>query len=108
MRIVLLDGAQGDIRELRQYIAKLFGKTTWQQSYESIKSAIRTLATFPDGGSIPPELIDLGLTQYRQVLSGMNRIIYEVRNDTLYVHIVCDTRRDFQTLLAKRLLSRQH
>ncbi|MGB6009498.1 hypothetical protein [Castellaniella sp.] len=54
----------------------------------------------------PPELAELGLSQYRQTLSGMNRVIYEVQGDVLYVHIVCDTRKDLRSLLATRLLSR--
>jgi toxin ParE1/3/4 len=108
VRAVLLDGAQGDIRELRQYLIKLFGQSTWQPSYESVKATIRTLTTYPESGGTPPELIELGLTQYRQALCGTNRIIYEVQADVLYIHIVCDTRRDLHTLLARRLLSREY
>ncbi|MNL18597.1 hypothetical protein D3C87_1397480 [compost metagenome] len=65
---------------------------------------MRTIQAFPEGGAIPDELADLGLRQYRQVISGMNRILYEVRADVLYIHIVCDTRRDMRTLLSRRLL----
>jgi len=46
----------------------------------------------------------LGLQQYRQVISGMSRIIYELRDEVIYIHIVCDTRRDMRTLLSRRLL----
>jgi toxin ParE1/3/4 len=35
----------------------------------------------------------------------MNRIIYEVRDDTAYIHVVCDARRDLQSLLMKRIVS---
>jgi len=38
------------------------------------------------------------------VLVGMNRIIYEVRGDILYIHIVCDARRDLRALLLRRML----
>lgn len=34
----------------------------------------------------------------------MNRIIYEVRQDAIYIHIIVDTRRDFNALLTRRLL----
>ena len=50
------------------------------------------------------DTIALNLTQYRQILSGMNRIIYEVRQETIYIHAVCDTRKDMKTLLMKRML----
>lgn len=34
-----------------------------------------------------------------QVLSGKNRIVYQVRDDTVFIHLVVDTRRDLQALL---------
>ena len=48
--------------------------------------------------------ISLNLSQYRQVVSGLNRIIYEVRQDTIYIHIIVDSRRDMNALLTRRLL----
>jgi len=63
-----------------------------------------TIGTFPLGGNVPEELERLNLTQYRQVVSGMSRIIYEVRQEIIYIHIVCDTRKDMKALLTRRLL----
>jgi len=34
----------------------------------------------------------------------MNRIIYEIRRKTIYIHIVCDSRQDMQGLLMRRML----
>ncbi|MFZ5575808.1 MAG: type II toxin-antitoxin system RelE/ParE family toxin [Pseudomonadota bacterium] len=104
LRVVFLRSAEQDLRELRAYIIKNFGKGTWQTSYTGIKDAVSAIRNFPLGGSLPEELEKLNLMQYRQVLSGMNRIIYEVRQETIYIHIVCDTRKDMKTLLARRLL----
>lgn len=106
MKAVLLDEAQADIRELRQYVTRVFGKATWQETYTGIKATVRNTIAFPLHGHTPPELAELGLSQYRQALSGMSRIIYEVQGDVLYVHIVCDTRKDLRTLLTRRLLKR--
>jgi plasmid stabilization system protein ParE len=102
--VVFLKSAELDLKELKRYIVKNFGKDTWQQSYSKIQEAVGTIRTFPLGGMIPEELENLNLTQYRQVVSGMNRIIYEVRQQTIYIHIVCDTRKDMKALLTKRLL----
>jgi len=106
VKAVLLDGAQTDIRELRLYVNKIFGEATWQETYTDIKATVRNMVAFPLSGHIPPELAELGLSQYRQALSGMNRIIYEVQGDMLYIHIVCDTRKDLRALLTRRLLKR--
>lgn len=102
--VVFLRSAEIDLKALKSYLVKNFGKEAWQASYSKIQEAVGTLQTFPLGGKIPEELDKLNLTQYRQVISGMNRIIYEVRQETIYIHMVCDTRKDMQCLLTKRLL----
>ncbi|WP_038489153.1 type II toxin-antitoxin system RelE/ParE family toxin [Collimonas arenae] len=103
-RVVLLDSAEQDLKELKIYVIKNFSLKTWHSTFEKIKEAIRNLQHFPQAGLIPDEIEKLNLTQYRQVLSGMNRVIYEVRQETIYVHVVVDTRRDMNALLTRRLL----
>jgi plasmid stabilization system protein ParE len=104
MKIVILESAELDLKDLRSYIIKEFSARTWQKTFKQIKTSIRQLASFPMLGSIPDELQTLNLTQYRQVLSGMNRIIYEVRQDTVYIHLIVDTRRDMISFLLRRLV----
>ena len=62
------------------------------------------LATSPHAGVVPDETQQLNLRHYRQVLCGMNRVIYEVRENTVFIHIIADTCKDLQSLLMKRLL----
>ena len=104
LKVVILESAEHDLKELRNYIVKNFSLKTWQNTYDKIKEFIRNLKTFPYTGSIPEEIEKLNLSHYRQVISGMNRIIYEVRQDTLYIHIIVDGRRDLTSLLTRRLL----
>lgn len=104
MKIVILASAELDLQDLRAYIVKDFSVAAWQKTFKQIKASIRNLASFPLLGSVPDELQTLNLTQYRQVLSGQNRIIYEVRQDTIYVHLVVDTRRDLLSFLLRRLV----
>ncbi len=104
LRVVILDSAEKDLKELRAYILKTFSADTWRTTYAKIKEAIRHLQNFPQAGGIPEEIEKLNLTQYRQVISGMNRVIYEVRQDVIYIHIVVDVRRDMNALLTRRLL----
>jgi toxin ParE1/3/4 len=103
-KIIILESAEHDLKELRSYIIKDFSQETWQTTFDRIKEAIRNLKTFPYSGSIPEEFEKINLSQYRQVISGMNRIIYEVRQDSVYIHLIADTRRDLTALLTRRLL----
>lgn len=104
MKVVILDSAEQDLKELRGYIIKEFSRDTWLKTFDKIKTSIRNLAKFPLLGAIPPELEALHLTQYRQIVSGKNRIIYEPRPDAVYVHMVVDARRDMKSLLLQRLM----
>ncbi|VVO22927.1 type II toxin-antitoxin system RelE/ParE family toxin [Pseudomonas fluorescens] len=103
-KVVILQSAETDLKELRSYITKQFSAQTWQSTYANLKTAIRHLGPLPYAGSIPEEIEKLNLSQYRQILSGMNRIIYEVRDQTVFIHIIADTRKNLPTLLMKRLL----
>jgi len=104
MKVVILESAEYDLKELRAYLVKNFSVATWESSYSQIKTVIRHLQMFPLAGAIPDEFESLDLTQYRQVMAGMNRIIYEVRTETVYIHIIVDARRDLKSLLMRRLL----
>lgn len=104
MKVHFLPGAEEDLRDLRRYILRAFGNLTWQESYQKIKESVRLLRETPEIGSVPEELIDLQFDHYRQLVSGRNRILYEIRADAIYIHIICDDRRDMRSLLGRRLV----
>ena len=103
-KVVMLESAELDIKELRLYILNKFSIEIWNATFLKLKQSIRTLQKFPMAGAIPEEMKKLNLTQYRQILSGMNRIIYEKRQDVIYIHMIVDVRRDMNTVLLTRLL----
>lgn len=102
--VVFLKSAEQDIKELKQYIVKRFGSTSWQVTLGKLKESIHVLQSHPHAGKIPDELLTLNPGQYRQIVSGMNRMIYEIRQEIIYIHIVCDSRRDLQGLLNRRMM----
>ncbi len=104
MKVVILDSAEQDLKDLRSYVVKNFSQATWLKTYSKLKESIRNLAIFPLLGAAPPELETLNLNQYRQIISGMNRVIYEPRADAVYIYMIVDTRRDLETLLMQRLM----
>ena len=104
MKVYFLAGAQEDLRALCHYTLRNFGEEVWRDNYQKIKDSVNRLQTAPESSSTPEELADLNLSQYRQVVSGTYRIFYEIRGDTLDIHLVCDVRRDMLTLLSRRLL----
>ncbi|NWC94619.1 MULTISPECIES: type II toxin-antitoxin system RelE/ParE family toxin [unclassified Pseudomonas] len=103
-RVEILHSAKSDLKEIKPYLTRQFSAASWQQTYDSLKQALRRIETQPYAGSMPEEIERLNLSQYRQVVCGMNRIIYEVRDKTIYVHIIAETRKNLQSLLLKSLI----
>jgi plasmid stabilization system protein ParE len=104
VKVYFLAGAEEDLRDLRRYRLRTFDESAWLESHRMIKESVRLLQDNPDIGSVPDELMELHFDHYRQLVSGMNRIFYEIREYALYIHIICDSRRDMRSLLSRRLL----
>jgi plasmid stabilization system protein ParE len=102
--VLMTQSAEQDLKELKHYLQKNFGLHTWQESYKQIKQAIHQLQAYPLIGRVPEEIEQISAGQFRQVITGMNRLIYEIREQKIYIHLVCDTRRDLQSVLSHRLL----
>lgn len=97
-------GAEADLREISRYILKRDGADRAREAINRLQDAILLLESQPEAGSVPAELAPLGITDYRQLVSPPFRIIYTQVGDHVYVLVVADGRRDFQSLLKWRLL----
>lgn len=104
LKLLILTDAQEDTKDLRRYILKSFGAQTWKQTSAELAATFENIRQFPQSGYVPAELADFGGLHFREMLSGQNRVIYEVRGGTIYIHVITDMRRDLRTLLQKRML----
>jgi toxin ParE1/3/4 len=102
---VLLTGdAAGDLEKLYEYIAEHDAPSKADYVLDRIEKVVDTLATFPERGSYPKELLALGIREYRQVFFKPYRVIYRIIGQHVYVYLIADGRRDMQALLERRLL----
>lgn len=104
MRIRYTSGARSDLLQLRRYIVARFDAATWSHALEELRDRVALLAEQPRLGTIPPELEELGIDRYLELAVGRNRLIYELRDGTVFILIDVDHRRDFRAVLARRLL----
>ena len=65
---------------------------------------IESLSSFPERGSFPKELLELGIREYRQTFFKPYRVIYRIIGQIVYVQLIVDSRRDMVSLLARRML----
>jgi len=101
---ILTEDAERDLRGLFNYIADNDSLAAADHVLDRIEKCIDDLSSFPERGSFPKELIALGIRDYRQVFFGPYRLIYRVIETRVYIYLIVDSRRDMQTLLARRLL----
>ena len=72
--------------------------------FASLRRTCLKLKSLPLRGHVLPELLEVGVVEFREIRYKPYRIIYSVDASKVYVHCVLDGRRDVQTLLEERLL----
>ena len=102
--VSLTEDAARDLEEILGYIAEHDDPSKAGHVLDRIEEVVESLATFPERGSHPKELLSLGIRDYRQTILKPYRVIYRVVRQRVYVYLIVDGRRDIQALLARRLL----
>jgi len=99
----LTDDAARDLEEIFDYVSRRDAPSRAERVLDRIEEAFQALSAFPERGSYPRELLDLGVREYREVFFKPYRIIYRVMDDGVYVMVIADGRRDMRALLERRL-----
>ena len=102
--VLLTDSATRDLEELYNYISKSDSPENADFVLNKIEKSITKLSKLPERGAYPPELLSLGIKEYREIFFKPYRIIYRVVSNKVYIYLIVDGRRDMQTLLNRRLL----
>ncbi len=104
LEVRLTAGAERDLESIYDYIAESDSKASANHVLDRLLKTAEGLATFPERGSHPRELMALGIREYRQVFFKPYRLIYRIIGEQVFIVLIADGRRDMQTLLARRLL----
>lgn len=103
--VLLTAGAEKDLEALYDYIAEYDSPASADHVLDQLLKVATSLASFPERGSHPKELLALGIREYRQTLFKPYRVIYRMVGQRVYIYLIIDGRRDMQALLARRLLA---
>src|SRR3990172_2834526 len=72
--------------------------------FKAVKSRCLLLKNNPDKYRIVPELFDLGITSYREIVHSPYRIIFRLARLKVHIMAVVDSRLDFEAFIFNRLL----
>ena len=99
IQVRLLQGAIDDLNDIKS------SDKNWLTTKKAIQAELEAISKNPLARSAPPEVQDVMATQYRQGLTAYHRIIYEIVDDVIYVHIICHQRKDMMQILLRRVSS---
>lgn len=101
-QVLWTDTAQQDLSGIIDYIAQ-DSINDAIAILQRIESQAALLTSLPSRGRIVPELLNTGISQYREMICAPWRIVYRIENQRIFIMAVLDSRRDLQTLLLNRL-----
>lgn len=102
--VFLTEGAEQDLEAIHNYIAEFDCMTNANHVLDGLMDIVNNLSIFPERGSYPKELANLGIKEYRQTFFKPYRVIYRVIGSKVVIYLIADGRRDMQSVLARRLL----
>ena len=105
-RVLWTPTAKHDLVEIVRYISA-DSVSSAKKVAKSIKKKAQDLTTLPERGRIVPELQNVGILIYRELIVKPWRIIYRIQQNTVYVLAVLDSRRDLESILLERLIRSQ-
>ncbi|MBN1498809.1 MAG: type II toxin-antitoxin system RelE/ParE family toxin [Spirochaetes bacterium] len=95
--------AANDLEEIIEYISNDSVESALNILTE-IKEKTDKLCSFPERGRIVPELKLHNITNYREIIYSVWKLIYRIENDNVYVMTVIEGRRNIEDVLLNRLL----
>ena len=102
--VFLTQDAMDDLEAIHDYIFCHDSPGRADDVIDKIEKTFEKLTLFPERGAYPPELLEVGIREYREVFFKPYRIIYQIQHDKVYIMMIADGRRNLQTLLLRRLL----
>jgi toxin ParE1/3/4 len=103
-KVRITEDAEQDLADLFDYIARKDSVENAYHVLDTLEALILSLDENPQRGHCPPELVDRGIKDYKELHFKPYRVIYEIIGNSVVVLGCFDGRRDMQSLLERRML----
>lgn len=102
-QVIWTQTAQLDLKRIIQFIA-VDSEARAKEVYFAIKEKAENLFFMPSRGRIVPELREIGIPMFRELVSPPWRIIYKTEDSKVWVLAIIDGRRNMEDILFDRLI----
>ena len=100
--VIVSQFAEDDLNEIIEYDFSLSPNYV-ENIVSEFETNIISLQEYPKRGRMVPELERQGISQYRELIQGYYRIVYEISEDKVLVHTIIDGRRNVEDILISKL-----
>jgi len=104
--VVWTKSAQFDLELIIEYI-KTDSLIMAKKIFFEIKEECNSLYYFPQRKRVVPELQQIGILKYRDMIYKRWRIIYKIDTTKVYVLLVVGSSRNLEDILFQRLISKK-
>lgn len=104
--VIWTKNAQFDLESIIEYI-KIDSVDIAKKIFFEIKKECENLHYFPQRKRVVPELQQIGILKYREIIYERWRIIFKIDNTKVYVLLVVDSRRNLEDILFQRLIDKK-
>jgi len=105
-KVIWTEYAQLDLELIIEYI-KIDSINIAKKIFTEIKKECDSLYSLPERKRVVPELQQIGILKYREVIYKRWRIIYKIDAEKVHVLIVIDTSRNLEDILFQRLIKQK-
>ena len=100
--VIVSQFAEDDLNEIIEYYFSLSEKYV-EKVISEFEENVMSLQRYPKSGRIVPELEKQGILQFRELIQGYYRIVYEISGEKIIVHTIIDGRRNFEDIIISKL-----
>ena len=86
--------AAAQLHQVEKYVLRDFGERIRQEFMDEVEQATNALADMPTMGKIDPLFAHRRQTYRSIIVRRLNKIVYYVKGDALYIAAFWDTRRE--------------
>ena len=101
--VIWTKNAQFDLESIIEYI-KIDSLEIAKKIFFEIKKECDNLYYFLQRKRVVPELQQIGISKYREIIHERWRIIFKIDNTKVYILLVVDSRRNLEDILFQRLI----
>lgn len=102
-QVIWTKKAESDLINIIEYI-KTDSINTAKDIFSGIKKECNNLYYFPQRNRTVPELQQIGISKYKEILYKRWRIIYKIEDTRVYILLIVDTNRNLEDILFQRLI----